>query len=143
MTYVQENMINIDYELWKQGYRCDYKFQKEAFEDAVNKLNSKNDPNSDDYDEVYEYTFDDWFDEAFYRHPEWFIDEAAEEEAYRKENEPKVREFFDKYFKGKTWEEIESNEELYDAWGFYSDYHKDVFGYRPHAIVCGEYVKPY
>lgn len=30
-----------------------------------------------------------------------------------------------------------------DSWDFYSDWHKDVFGYRPHGYVCGEYVRPY
>ena len=30
-----------------------------------------------------------------------------------------------------------------DSWEFYSDWHKDVFGYRPHGYVCGVYVRPY
>lgn len=30
-----------------------------------------------------------------------------------------------------------------DAWDFYSDWHKDVFGFRPHGKVCGVYVRPY
>lgn len=30
-----------------------------------------------------------------------------------------------------------------DSWSFYSDWHKDVYGYRPHGKVCGEYVRPY
>ena len=28
-------------------------------------------------------------------------------------------------------------------WDWYSDWHKDVFGYRPHGMVCGEYVNPH
>ena len=143
MTYVQENRIDVEYELFVRGYRFASGHIAEGINNAVNLLNAKNDPNNELYDEFYVYDFDDWFDEAFNEHADWFVDEVAEEEAYREENEPKVREIFDKYFKGKTWEEIKSDEELYDTWGFYSDYHKDVFGYRPHAIVCGEYVRPY
>ena len=30
-----------------------------------------------------------------------------------------------------------------DDWDFYSDWHKDVFGFRPHGKVCGVYVRPY
>ena len=30
-----------------------------------------------------------------------------------------------------------------DSWGFYSDWHKDEYGYRPHGHVCGVYVEPY
>jgi hypothetical protein len=43
-----------------------------------------------------------------------------------------------KYIEGKTWEEIDQ-----DTWGWYSDWHKEVFGYRPHGIVCGEYIDPH
>ena len=28
-------------------------------------------------------------------------------------------------------------------WGWYSDWHKDVYGYRPHGHVCGVYVNPW
>lgn len=72
----------------------------------------------------------------------WLIN-AEEDERYRRENEPKLREYFNKWFAGKSWEEIRNNEELYDNWGYYSDWHKDCFGYRPHGVVCGEYVRPY
>lgn len=68
---------------------------------------------------------------------------AKAEDDYRAENEPKIREVFHKYFEGKTWDEIRGDAELYEQWGSYSDWHKDVFGYRPHGIVCGEYVNPY
>lgn len=30
-----------------------------------------------------------------------------------------------------------------DRWSWYSDWHKDVYGYRPHGIVCGVYVNPH
>lgn len=28
-------------------------------------------------------------------------------------------------------------------WDWYSDWHKDVFGFRPHGMVCGQYVSTY
>lgn len=62
----------------------------------------------------------------------------AQEDQYRAENEPKLRAYFAEHFAGKTWDEIDG----YD-WSWYSDWHKDVFGYRPHGIVCGEYINPY
>lgn len=30
-----------------------------------------------------------------------------------------------------------------DSWSWYSDWHKDLYGYRPHGHVCGVYVEPY
>ena len=30
-----------------------------------------------------------------------------------------------------------------DSWGMYSDWHKDIYGYRPHGHVCGIYVNPH
>lgn len=62
----------------------------------------------------------------------------AQEDSYRAEEEPKIRKYFAEHFAGKTWEEIDG-----DDWSWYSDWHKDVFGYRPHGIVCGEYINPY
>ena len=52
---------------------------------------------------------------------------ALEDEEYRVENEPKLHEYYNKYIKGKTGRELDCSEE----WGFYSDWHKDVYGYRP------------
>lgn len=47
----------------------------------------------------------------------------------------KLRAYFDRYIAtGKYDDEI---------WSFYSDWHKDVYGYRPHGIVCGVYVNPH
>lgn len=48
-------------------------------------------------------------------------------------------------------EEIEKitkyfNEEISKGTGdfnWYSDWHKDVFGFRPHGIVCGQYINPH
>lgn len=72
----------------------------------------------------------------------WMVS-GEQDERYRIAEEPRIREFFNSNFAGKTWEEIKSNEESYDNWGFYSDWHKDVFGYRPHGVVCGQYVRPW
>ena len=30
-----------------------------------------------------------------------------------------------------------------DSWSFYSDWHKDLYGYRPHGRVCGVYINPH
>ena len=51
------------------------------------------------------------------------------------EEQKEIREYFEEHIKGGDYEPEE--------WGWYSDWHKDVFGYRPHAVVCGEYVSPY
>lgn len=53
-----------------------------------------------------------------------------------KADEEKIR--LRKYF-----EEGEKNGWETSDWGFYSDWHKDVYGYRPHGNVCGVYVNPY
>ena len=55
---------------------------------------------------------------------------AAEQE----EDKVKIRKYFDKHQKD-GWDE--------DSWSFYSDWHKDIFGFRPHGKVCGEYVRPW
>lgn len=70
-------------------------------------------------------------------HPAKQNEVLAEEQKYFAENEPKVRAYFREHFEGKEWEEIRQDEELYDCWGYYSDWHKDVFGFRPRAVVCG------
>ena len=80
----------------------------------------------------------DFLDWVLENRPEMIYDYVAEERRYREENEPKIREFFAKHIEGKTWEEIDP-----ECWGSYSDWHKDVFGYRPHGIVCGEYINPH
>lgn len=62
----------------------------------------------------------------------------AEEDRYFNEEEPKLRAYFKEHIEGKSWDEIDD-----DCWGWYSDWHKDVYGYRPHGIVCGEYINPH
>ena len=46
--------------------------------------------------------------------------------------------FFFNHIYGKEWNEIDG-----DILCSYSDWHKDVFGFRPHGMVCGQYVSPY
>lgn len=41
------------------------------------------------------------------------------------------------------FEEHEENGWDSDSWGWYSDWHKDLYGYRPHGRVCGVYVNPH
>ena len=135
-NYVQEKGIDIGYELWDKGYRVNRTKFTEA--DFVKYLNAVN-----QFDDGVEITFDEMFRILLTVHEDWFIDEAAEEEAYRLENEPKLRQYFFDNFYGKSWSEIENNEELYSKWDFYSDWHKDVYGYRPHGIICGVYINPH
>lgn len=47
----------------------------------------------------------------------------------------KLRAYFDR--------NIAAGEYDAETWSFYSDWHKDIYGYRPHGIVCGVYVNPH
>lgn len=47
-------------------------------------------------------------------------------EEYRERELPEITKYFEEYIKGKSWEEIDQ-----DRWGLYSDWYKDVFGFRP------------
>ena len=48
---------------------------------------------------------------------------------YVEENEDDFKRFYEQNIKGKTWEEIDP-----DLWDYYSDWHKDMYGYRPRTI---------
>lgn len=52
-----------------------------------------------------------------------------EEERYRNEEIPKLNAYYKKHIEGKTRDEIEPS-----AFDFYSDWHKDVYGYRPRFV---------
>ena len=58
---------------------------------------------------------------------------AKEQEEYKAENIDNLKKFYDKYIAGREWKDIDG-----DAWDWYSDYHKDVFGYRPKTLNFGE-----
>lgn len=54
---------------------------------------------------------------------------AKAQARYRAENIDKLKKFYDEHIAGKTWEQIDP-----EGWDFYSDFHKDVFGYRPRTL---------
>ena len=57
---------------------------------------------------------------------EWADLYAIEGEEYRERELPEITRYFEEHIKGKSWEEIDQ-----DRWDWYSDWHKDVFGFRP------------
>ena len=59
------------------------------------------------------------------------LNRHAELAKEQEDEKVKIRAYFDEHQK-KGWDD--------DSWSWYSDWHKDVFGFRPHARVCGEYV---
>lgn len=54
---------------------------------------------------------------------------AILDERYRERNQTAFDAFYEGHIKGKSWEEIDP-----DAWQCYSDWHKDMYGFRPHHI---------
>ena len=121
--------IDLGYEFWNRGYmfREGIVGEREAYK-LYHELR----------DEGTIINVVDFLEWVLYNRPEMVYDYVAEERRYREENEPKIREYFAKYIEGRTWDSIDPND-----WDFYSDWHKEVFGYRPHGIVCGEYINPH
>ena len=64
--------------------------------------------------------------EAYY---EYCVIRAVQDERYRERNQSDFDAFYEKHIKGKRWEDIDP-----EAWGCYSDWHKDMYGYRPKHI---------
>ena len=125
--------INIGYELWNRGYplkNCSPIHEVRVYDLYISL-----------YELGYVKNVDDFIE--YMKDTDLFYNAAEEEEKFSRENQPKVREYFEKYFEGKTWEDISQSEELIERWDFYSDWHKDAYGYRPHGIVCGEYINPH
>lgn len=54
---------------------------------------------------------------------------AILDERYRERNQKEFDAFYNKHIKGRKWEEIDP-----EAWQCYSDWHKDMFGFRPKSI---------
>lgn len=54
---------------------------------------------------------------------------AVLDERWRQENQADFDAFYAAHIEGKAWDEIDPND-----WGFYSDWHKDMYGFRPHRI---------
>lgn len=131
-NYCRENNIDVRYSLWGKGYRFANAnvFGEKDFVDLLNERNINT-----NWDEDSEVTFDELFEELLESNPEYFIGEVAEQEAYTRKNEPKLIAYWEKYFKGKTWEEVENDATLYSRFDFYSDWHKDVYGFRPRSLM--------
>ena len=72
------------------------------------------------------------WDKAYNRYCEL---RAIEQEEYKRQNIGMLRTFYDDHIAGKTYAEIPDED-----WEWYSDFHKDVFGYRPRSLNFGEYV---
>ena len=62
------------------------------------------------------------------------LNRHAELVAEQEQDKKKLLDYFTKHQKN-GWDD--------DSWSFYSDWHKDVFGYRPHGKVFGEYINPH
>lgn len=54
---------------------------------------------------------------------------AVLDERYREENQSAFDAFYAEHIKGKSWEEIDPED-----WSYYSDWHKDMYGFRPKHI---------
>lgn len=54
---------------------------------------------------------------------------AVLDERYREENQTAFDAFYAEHIEGKRWEEIDP-----EAWSCYSDWHKDMYGFRPKSI---------
>lgn len=77
------------------------------------------------------YDFNDDFTREDY--DEYCRLEAIRRAEYRQQEEPRLLEYFENHIKGKRWEEIDQ-----ECWDWYSDWHKDVYGYRPKTTAyCG------
>lgn len=121
--------INIGYEFWDRGYMFHNSI---AGEIEAYKL----------WIELVELgtvsTVDEFLELVLRDEPGMIYNYREEDKKYREENEPKIREYFARNIEGKMWKDIDPAD-----WEFYSDWHKDVFGYRPHGVVCGQYINPH
>jgi tRNA-dihydrouridine synthase len=70
-------------------------------------------------------TSDDWADAYI----EYHDLNAVMDERYREENQEQFDSFYREHIEGKSWDEIDPED-----WGFYSDWHKDMYGFRPKFI---------
>lgn len=68
----------------------------------------------------------DVWDEAY---SEYSKLNAILDERYREENQADFDAFYAEHIEGKSWEEIDPED-----WDYYSDWHKDMYGYRPRHI---------
>ena len=89
---------------------------KEMATDTLNKR-------VDELSKILDSTFGVEWDSAY---DEYTIINDELEKLYREENQAKFDAYYNKHIKGKTFEEIDS-----ETFNFYSDWHKDMYGYRP------------
>lgn len=66
------------------------------------------------------------WDEAY---KEYFNLNYILDERYREENQDAFNAFYAEHIEGKTWDEIDPED-----WQYYSDWHKDMYGFRPKSI---------
>ena len=109
---------DVGYMLWEMGYRA---VNRQVEKDIVEML-----------EDVHPTRVKNTLAKLIEAIPYWFIDEIEEQEAYVEENLPKLNEYYSTHFANKTRAEILASEELMSHWDFYSDWHKDVHGFRPH-----------
>jgi len=121
--------IDLGYEFWNKDYMFHNSIagEREAYQLWVQMYEAGTVKNVDEFLE--------WM---LGNRPEMIYNHIEEDAKYRANNEPKIRQFFAEHIEGKEWNEIDP-----ETLQFYSDWHKDVFGYRPHGIVCGEYINPH
>lgn len=70
------------------------------------------------------------FEFAYMEYRELTLKQARE---YRERNESEITQYFKDKIEGKKFDEVDAN-----VWSFYSDWHKDVFGYRPRSMSINE-----
>ena len=121
--------IDLGYEFWNRNYmfRNSIQGEREAYTLWVSLYEAGTVKNVDE--------FLAWM---LANKSEMIFNHVDEVRRYKEDNEPKIREYFEQHIEGKEWKDIDP-----DMWEFYSDWHKDVYGYRPHGIVCGEYINPH
>lgn len=126
---MENKYIDLGYEFWDKGYmfRASIKGETEAFK-LYQELLAEGTIES----------VSDFLEWMLHNRSEMIYNYREEQKSYREKNEPLIRDYFATHFEGKAWKDIDP-----ENWDYYSDWHKDVFGYRPHGIVCGEYINPH
>lgn len=66
-------------------------------------------------------------EEYVFAHWERYLElEQLENEEFRESSQAEFDKFYKENIEGKAWEDIDPR-----TWGFYSDWHKDMYGFRP------------
>ena len=60
----------------------------------------------------------------------WSMLYSIEDEEYYERNIESFRKWEEEHILSRSYDEITA-----DDWGFYSDWHKDMYGYRPHGLL--------